>query len=575
MADETTHEGNPTGEPIDIEKHLIEAERRRQFADAARNTLRELESLDREVIEEKAAIDGPPRRTVIGHETDNWPQCNRCGKRLDPSTLVEQPFEHVTLPRICGECTARGAEELGVWQAALEGHPLRSHRTPSDRPNPGPVRKPQCPLCKEIYHEAIGHDCTHPAATDLPPGVVYKHREPVSLTASSVGLLSTPEHPELRPAVTYADGSQSILPDQLSLEQVTRDLQEAQPRPPIPMPRPTAEELTLFAATAKLPVQSLNIARTLETLGRVGLWPAVAAVAELLESQDGRGRGDQRWRELDWHDLQHKLSRHLRATYLHDRDPGSGLPPIVHVASRALMMIMVQLRLPASRAALEREPVILESPLAGCEPLHLAYLDACTRDALEQGWTPYASHRQLSRALDDTLPEEREAGISAGLAMRDAFRAVGWASVFYTDLGRSSGMQRALESLPRGSFPLARQVSPLEWPRILAEASADRFFAHSLAVAHRAAPALEGVELAIAARQVFQRECLEAWTLEHREQFYREPQPPHTERSRDPQAGGAECTEQPEPARACHVCDGAGSVDGGMCHACDGAGVFP
>ena len=91
-----------------------------------------------------------------------------------------------------------------------------------------------------------------------------------------------------------------------------------------------------------------------------------------------------------------------------------------------------------------RTPTIIESPYAGLVPLNRAYLQACIRDSLSRGETPYASHQMLTDALDDGDPEQRELGIKAGLDMRkhliEGCRAI---VVFYTDLGWSPGMLRA------------------------------------------------------------------------------------------------------------------------------------
>ena len=66
------------------------------------------------------------------------------------------------------------------------------------------------------------------------------------------------------------------------------------------------------------------------------------------------------------------------------------------------------------------------------------YLAACLADCIARGETPYASHGLLTLpgVLDDAKPEERTRGIAAGFAMREGMHA----SVFYGDLGWSSGM---------------------------------------------------------------------------------------------------------------------------------------
>lgn len=71
--------------------------------------------------------------------------------------------------------------------------------------------------------------------------------------------------------------------------------------------------------------------------------------------------------------------------------------------------------------------------------LHGRYLDACLLDCLRRGESPFASHGLYTRpgVLDDMKPHERAYGISAGFAWRRAADA----TVFYTDLGWSSGMK--------------------------------------------------------------------------------------------------------------------------------------
>ena len=95
--------------------------------------------------------------------------------------------------------------------------------------------------------------------------------------------------------------------------------------------------------------------------------------------------------------------------------------------------------------------VIIESPYKGNVALHERYLRACIRDCLKRGESPYASHRMLTDALNDNVPEERALGIEAGFAWAhagvlhegatqelDDFEEV--KHVFYVDFGYSTGM---------------------------------------------------------------------------------------------------------------------------------------
>jgi len=65
------------------------------------------------------------------------------------------------------------------------------------------------------------------------------------------------------------------------------------------------------------------------------------------------------------------------------------------------------------------------------------------RDCLLRGESPFASHGLYTQpgVLDDSIPEEREAGIVAGFV----WRYVASMTVVYTDLGISRGMQLGIE----------------------------------------------------------------------------------------------------------------------------------
>jgi len=87
--------------------------------------------------------------------------------------------------------------------------------------------------------------------------------------------------------------------------------------------------------------------------------------------------------------------------------------------------------------------VIVESPCAGDRERNERYLTAALVDCLLRGETPYASHAILTRpgVLDDTSPAQRELGLVAGFAWRDAADA----TVVYVDLGITPGMQRGID----------------------------------------------------------------------------------------------------------------------------------
>jgi hypothetical protein len=89
--------------------------------------------------------------------------------------------------------------------------------------------------------------------------------------------------------------------------------------------------------------------------------------------------------------------------------------------------------------------VILESPFRGKDRWQYyffrRYAQECIRDSIERGESPYASHRIIPGALDDSVPEERDKGIRAGYAWWKHAAAI----VFYVDNGMSEGMHKALQ----------------------------------------------------------------------------------------------------------------------------------
>lgn len=85
--------------------------------------------------------------------------------------------------------------------------------------------------------------------------------------------------------------------------------------------------------------------------------------------------------------------------------------------------------------------VIIESPFAGDIIRNKEYLHLCVLDCLRRGESPYASHGFFTQFLDDTVPEQRELGIKAGLEWARVADKV----VFYLDYGWSPGMKAAHE----------------------------------------------------------------------------------------------------------------------------------
>jgi hypothetical protein len=108
--------------------------------------------------------------------------------------------------------------------------------------------------------------------------------------------------------------------------------------------------------------------------------------------------------------------------------------------------------------------VIVESPYAGKTPEELErnvrYARACVRDCLRRGEAPIASHLLYTQPgiLDDAVPFERQWGIDAGLA----WGAVAAATVVYTDLGISRGMQYGINNANAAGRPVEFRTLP-DW----------------------------------------------------------------------------------------------------------------
>lgn len=85
--------------------------------------------------------------------------------------------------------------------------------------------------------------------------------------------------------------------------------------------------------------------------------------------------------------------------------------------------------------------VILESPYAGEVERNTEYARACMRDCLERDEAPFVSHLLYTQVLDDKNPSDRVRGIRAGLVWGEQAEA----TVVYTDLGISSGMEQGIK----------------------------------------------------------------------------------------------------------------------------------
>lgn len=108
--------------------------------------------------------------------------------------------------------------------------------------------------------------------------------------------------------------------------------------------------------------------------------------------------------------------------------------------------------------------VIVESTYAGNIELNLRYLRAAMHDCLLRGEAPFASHGLYTQpgVLRDELPEERNQGIHAGFAWRE----VSDATVVYTDLGISKGMQYGIDHATQHGKPVEYRALGAPWPDI-------------------------------------------------------------------------------------------------------------
>lgn len=102
--------------------------------------------------------------------------------------------------------------------------------------------------------------------------------------------------------------------------------------------------------------------------------------------------------------------------------------------------------------------VIIESPYAGDVERNVRYARACVRDSLLRGEAPIASHLLYTQegVLDDNVPTERQHGIDAGLA----WRRFAEASIVYTDLGLSKGMQYGIDAAANAGVPIEYRTLP-------------------------------------------------------------------------------------------------------------------
>jgi hypothetical protein len=105
--------------------------------------------------------------------------------------------------------------------------------------------------------------------------------------------------------------------------------------------------------------------------------------------------------------------------------------------------------------------VIIESPFAGDVARNLRYALACMRDSLLRGEAPFASHLLYPQPgiLNDDNPEDRRLGICAGLEWGNAAEA----TVVYTNLGITPGMDYGVKAARLAGRPVEVRVLPPDW----------------------------------------------------------------------------------------------------------------
>lgn len=103
--------------------------------------------------------------------------------------------------------------------------------------------------------------------------------------------------------------------------------------------------------------------------------------------------------------------------------------------------------------------VLIETPYAGDFERNIKFARACMRDSLSRGEAPFAMHLLYTQEgiLDDDIPEQRNQGISAGLAWgRKANK-----TVVYTNLGITKGMEIGIQRARKEGRIVEFRV--LEW----------------------------------------------------------------------------------------------------------------
>ena len=97
--------------------------------------------------------------------------------------------------------------------------------------------------------------------------------------------------------------------------------------------------------------------------------------------------------------------------------------------------------------------VIVESPYAGEVEKNVAYAKECCLDCVKRGEVPFASHLFFTQFLDDNNSDHRTIGVHMGYDFWEKAEEI----VFYTDLGLSPGMERALAKAFMDGKPIKKR----------------------------------------------------------------------------------------------------------------------
>ena len=112
-----------------------------------------------------------------------------------------------------------------------------------------------------------------------------------------------------------------------------------------------------------------------------------------------------------------------------------------------------------------RKIVVVESPYNASTrdeiAMNIIYARACVSDAIHRGEIPLASHLFYTQPgiLDDSVPEERQLGIDAGLSVG----AIASKTVVYLDRGISRGMEYGIENAKNAGRPVEERKLGENW----------------------------------------------------------------------------------------------------------------